>query len=267
VTYVLGQRATLRTTVTDPAGQLSDATVALAVTAPDGTVSAPTVTHPSTGVYTADVTFTQPGDWLVVWTTTGAVVSADFDQVHVIAPALRIVGLAEVKEHGNITGNASDRELLDFIGTAEQIIESIVGVVVPRTITDEVLGSSGELRKIPVLEVLSVVDGGVTLGPSAYTVRLDTGRVDSLRWGGLWRGPQTLVTYRPGRASIEEAIRWAAKELTVHLWRTTQTQRGGRARRTDEAADLAAESRAGYALPNRVLEALQPFALSPVDVG
>jgi hypothetical protein len=132
MTYVVGQRANLRTTITDATSALTDATVVLTVTAPDGTVSTPAVNHPSTGTYNADVTFDQPGDWLRVWSTTGAVVSSNVDQVHVIAPTLRIVGLAEVKEHGNITSTNSDSELLDFIGTAQQMIEDLVGPTVPR---------------------------------------------------------------------------------------------------------------------------------------
>lgn len=268
MTYRVGQAVQL-TTALDGTG--TPPTMALTVTKPDGSTITPTLSAPSTTPtgwsWTANVAVDQEGDWLYLFTASGSYVGVDQDQFHVIAAGLRIVGLAEVKEHGNITGTANDRELLDFIGTAEQMVEAVVGVTVPRTVTDEVLRSSGELRKIPVLEVVSVVDGGVTLDPSAYSVRLDTGQIESTRWGGVWRGPQTLVTYRPGRVPIPEGIRWGAKELVVHLWRTTQTQRGGRARRGDEAAELAAESRAGYALPNRVLEALEPFALSKVDVG
>lgn len=261
MTYVLGQRVNLRTTVTTADGALADATVVLAVTAPDGTVSTPTVTRASIGLYTADVTFDQAGDWLRVWSTSGALVSTDVDQVHVIAPALRIVGLAEVKEHGNITTAASDRELLDFIGTSQQIIEDLVGVTVPQTFT-ETRYAAGQilLEHAPVLSVLSVTEYGATVTPGLYLVDADAGTIDRVD-GRVWYGARTsalTVVYRAGRTPIPEGIRWAAKELTISLWRSTQAQRGGRGRGENQ------DTPTGYALPNRVREALEPFLLAPV---
>jgi hypothetical protein len=261
MTYVVGQRANLRTTITDTAGALTDATVVLTVTAPDGTVSTPPVNHPSTGTYNADVTFDQAGDWLRVWSTTGAVVSSNVDQVHVIAPTLRIVGLAEVKEHGNITSANSDSELLDFIGTAQQMIEDLVGPTVPQTFTQTAGGRRTIwLDRSPVLSVTSVTEYGATVSPGLYAVDLTAGtltRLDRRCWYADPAFPLTVV-YRAGRTPIPEGIRWAAKELTISLWRSTQAQRGGRGR-----GDLP-DTPTGYALPNRVKEALEPFLLIPV---
>jgi hypothetical protein len=257
VTYVQGQRATLRTTITDESGQLSDATVVLTVTAPDGTASTPTVTRESLGVYSAAVTFTQAGDWLRVWTTSGAIVSSDVDQIHVIAPALRLVGLAEVKEHGNITSTASDRELLDFIGTAQQMIELEVGPTVPQTFTETVYacGNAVILGRHPVLSVTSITEYGAVVDPSLYAADLSRGiitRLDGRHWYADATYPLTY-TYRAGRSPIPEALRWAGKELTIHLWRSTQAQRGGRGRGDDPG------TAAPFGLPNRVADALVPF--------
>lgn len=262
MTYFLGQRATLRTEIRNEAGQLANSTVVLTVTAPDGTVSTPAVANDGTGLYSAQVTFDQAGDWLRVWSATGAVVTTDADQVHVIATALRIVGLAEVKEHGNITSSANDRELLDFIGTAQQMIEAEVGVTVPRTITETIYGNAQVLllSNAPVLSVQQVTEYAATVDPSAYVVDTTTGaitRVDGRAWAATVSSPTTW-TYRAGRAPIPEAIRWAAKELTIHLWRSTQAQRGGRGR-----GDVP-ESAAAFGLPNRVADALAPFAKAPV---
>lgn len=262
MTYVLGQRVTLRTSVLNVDGALTDATTVLTITAPNGVVSTPAVTHPSTGVYTADVTFDQAGDWLRVWSTSGTIVSIDVDQIHVIAPTLRIVGLAEVKEHGNITSMANDRELLDFIGTAQQMIEDLVGVTVPQTVTETVYDIEGALwlSQAPVLSVTSVTEYGATVDPALYVIDALAGsirRTDGRPWHGAAYQPITYV-YRAGRAPIPEGIRWAGKELTIALWRSTQAQRGGRARGSD-----APETPTGYALPNRVREALAPFLLVP----
>lgn len=262
MTYVQGQRARLSTTVLDVTGAPASATTVLTMTSPAGIVSTPTVVNAGTGSYYADVTFDEPGDWLRVWSTSGAVVSTDADQIHVIAPTLRIVGLAEVKEHGNITRTDSDRELLDFIGTAQQIIESLVGVTVPQTVTETVYDASQVLwlHYSPVLSVTSVTEYGTPVDPSLYTVDLFTGtitRTDRRNWYGAATSAVTYV-YRAGRTPIPEGIRWAAKELTISLWRSTQAQRGGRGR--GETPDTPT----GYALPNRVKEALEPFLLLPV---
>lgn len=266
MTTLVGQRETLKLEVRDEQGTLTDATVTLTLTRPDGTATSPTAANPSVGIYTADVTWDQPGDWLRVWQTTGAVVSVDVDQVHVIAPTLRIVGLAEVKEHGNITTNASDQELLDFIGTAQQMIENLVGAVVPTTVTETYTstGSRLWLRRAPVLSVTSVTEytGTTALTPLTagdWTLDPETGALT--RNYGWWAGDSVQVVYRPGRSPIPEAIRWAGKELTIHLWRSTQTLRGGRGR--GSADDTAAAVGAGFGLPNRVEDALRPFLRAP----
>lgn len=263
MTYRIGEVVTLSTAM---AGSGTAPTMTLTVTKPDGTSVAPTVSAaaPSgTGwTWTASFAVDQAGDWLWVFIGSGSYSAVDDGQFHVVGSALRIVGLAEVKEHGNITSAGSDRELLDFIGTAEQMIEAHIGPVVPRTVSAERLtirpgATMAWLAYAPVLEVITVVENGITLEPADYLVWLDTGQADRLS-GGTWCGREALFTYRAGRNPIPAAIRWAAKELTVHLWRSTQAQRGGRARGEQ------AESAAGYALPNRVREALIPFALSPL---
>ncbi len=273
MTYLVGRRVTLSTEVRNLAGALADTTMALTMTKPDGTTltPAPTITHPSLGVYSADVTLDTPGDWLRLWTGTGAVEVTDVDQLHVIAAALRIVGLAEVKEHGNITSASSDAELLDFIGTAQQMIESLVGATVPRTVT-EIRHQGNPLRSRahgpavlwlnegPILSVTSVTEYGALVDPSLYLVDVNDAtitRKDCRSWYGDQVFPFTVV-YRVGRVPIDEGIRWAAKELTISLWRSTQTQRGGAGRGGDTPA-----TPTGYGMPNRVREALEPFLLIP----
>jgi hypothetical protein len=138
-------------------------------------------------------------------------------------------------------------------------------VTVPVTVTAEVHDSVGSrlwLRRTPVISVTSVAEFA---GASPYTPLTSAdwtldGQSGALqRVYGAWAGDTVQVTYQAGRKPISEAIRWAAKELTVHLWRSTQAQRGGVARGRGEPVEVAV----GFGLPNRVEDALAPYLLPP----
>lgn len=73
--------------VYNDAGVLTDASVTLAVTAPDGTASNPTVTHVDTGTYTANIDLTSAGVWQWVWTVSGTVQDVANGQVTAADPA------------------------------------------------------------------------------------------------------------------------------------------------------------------------------------
>lgn len=270
MTYHVGQMVQLTTSLT---GTGTAPAMALVVTKPDGTTTTPTVSAPTvtaTGwTWTANVLADQANDWLYQFTASGSYVGVDAGQFHVIAAGLRVVGLDEVKEHGNITSTASDRELLDFIGTAQQMVEQLVGPTVPVTVTGErhrSVGSTIWLDRPPVLSITSVQEyAGATplsaLVAGEWAFDAASGRLDRIVSGypSYWLGTEVLVTYRAGRAPIPEAIRWGAKELTVHLWRSTQAQRGGRAR-----GDVAeAATAAPFGVPNRVRDALALYLLPP----
>ncbi|MER7002210.1 hypothetical protein ABT297_04065 [Dactylosporangium sp. NPDC000555] len=72
-TYDLGDRVPLRHKVYDAAGQYADATVALTLYAPDGTISTPAITRTSTGVYDAAPLADQVDSWQYRWDVSGAV--------------------------------------------------------------------------------------------------------------------------------------------------------------------------------------------------
>jgi hypothetical protein len=54
-------------------GVATAATVACEVRSPSGTVTEPTPTNPSTGVYKTEVDFDEAGTWFVKFTATGGV--------------------------------------------------------------------------------------------------------------------------------------------------------------------------------------------------
>jgi hypothetical protein len=180
------------------------------------------------------------------------------------------VTLAEVKRHGNITGTASDDELPIFIETAQQMIADLVGPIVPTTITAELhTVRPGTLRlwlrHAPVLQVttVQVVGAAAPLSEGSWRLDAESGALYRTVAGGYtyWSHADVLVTYQAGRNPVPAALRWAVMELTIHLWRSTQSQRGGRGRSTG-GEDLALIG-AGYGLPNRVEDALRPFLKSP----
>ena len=76
--FDIGDRVRITATFTDLAGAVADpTTVALTVKAPDGTLTSPSNSKDSTGVYHADVNPDASGTWWYRWTGTGALVAAE----------------------------------------------------------------------------------------------------------------------------------------------------------------------------------------------
>jgi hypothetical protein len=123
----LGEAVTLTTLVTDASGDATDTTMALTVTAPDGTTTTPTVTNPTTGTYTALVTPDQTGTWFYAWDGTGDVVVKDSGQFTVADPAPpAYASLAAFKRRlGEF--DATDDELLDALLVSARRLEEDCG--------------------------------------------------------------------------------------------------------------------------------------------
>ena len=89
-TYDLGDSVLLTFTVKTLVGgvlTLTNATVALTLTAPDGTHPAASVSNTSTGVYQATVAPDQAGEWTFRWVATGAATTAE-DGAFLVEPNL-----------------------------------------------------------------------------------------------------------------------------------------------------------------------------------
>lgn len=128
-TYQVGNVATLTTTVKNAAGAATDATMALVVTAPDGTNPTTTVTHVSTGVYQALVSVTAAGSWTYKWTASGTVSAVDEGSFFAADPApLVYATLTEFRERLNITNaTRDDAPLLDALETASRDVDEDTG--------------------------------------------------------------------------------------------------------------------------------------------
>lgn len=91
-TYDLGDSVSLLFTVKvrDPltgVETLTNATVALTVTKPDGSTQNPSINNAATGKYVATVAPDQAGEWLYKWTATGAATTAE-DGAFIVEPNL-----------------------------------------------------------------------------------------------------------------------------------------------------------------------------------
>ncbi|MGA4726290.1 N,N-dimethylformamidase beta subunit family domain-containing protein [Micromonospora taraxaci] len=175
-----------------------------------------------------------------------------------------IVTVEEVKKQLNIPlGDTSqDAELGDFIASVTDVIEHIVGPVVPREVVEFHDGGQGALtlRRPPVLSVTSVVESGVTLDAAGYASSLASGllRRSSGRWAGGYGS--VGVTYQAGRATTPASIKQAAKELVALNFRP---QQGGNFSPFDSGGDSApgGDMILGFFVPNRVMQMLSPHAL------
>lgn len=126
MSFDVGDLWTPELTVKNAAGVLTAATVALSVTSPAGTVSSPTVSTPSVGLYTASVPLTEDGYWLATWTVSGTVTGVESQQVYARRYAVSAT-LAEIKAALNKTLTVDDAELARILDAAVTEYEELVG--------------------------------------------------------------------------------------------------------------------------------------------
>ena len=237
--YDLGDPVPLSIQIKDSAGVLANATlVTLYVTDPDGATTSAAITATSTGVYQQTYAPATVGRYIVRWAATGTNASSYTDTFDVNDPAdLTLVSLADAKTYLNITSTNSDEEIRQFILEATDIAERLTGRQLRRkTFVEAYNGSDAispyrglialRLRKVPVISITSVVENGLTLAATDYTVSPESGvlyRGSSMFRQGWQPGEQNItITYAAGDLSNVTA-QTLVKELTRHLWRT---QRG-----------------------------------------
>lgn len=244
-------------------------TVALTITLPDGTTTAPTVVNPPTptGTYAYDYVTTSlagrvTGRWLFTMATGKTTAYVEEFDVRPADPGY-VMSLASVKEHLNIptTNTTDDEELRDWLESVTRLIESKAGEVTRKSFTERHNGGGSLwLRHPPVLSVTTIapwLSAGTTY--AAADVRAtDSGRVELLS-GGCFSGGPFAVTYVAGRAIVPANIIGAAKIILKHLW---ETQRGASALPLQAADEMSIVPGFGFAVPNRALELLAPDLLS-----
>lgn len=243
MTYDLGDRVPLRYRALDADQQLVDTTMALAVTAPDGTITAPTVTRTSLGIYDDSVPATQVGQWRATWTASGTIVDEVTVYFDVADPAPPLYcSLDRFKRALGVDLNDASRddELFDRLDAASRGIERnthrkqfwLAPVPAVRTyrVADRVSRSDDGFvfdfgDDIGSLDGLVVEIGSNTSGWTAVT-DYETGPENALEDGlpivylirpSSWGTQRVRITARPGWPAIpvvlEEATQLQASRL------------------------------------------------------
>lgn len=162
----------------------------------------------------------------------------------------------EAKEALNITSDAYNAELQDYIDGAIAAVENICGPAEPTVATDVIQPVNGTLilTRMPLVEVTSVI--GATDGTEVVsTIRadLDAGMVTANFGESALSDNWYTVAYTYGRASAPAAMKQAAKVILKHQW---QTQRA-------PSAKSAGDAKPTFAIPNAALQMLVPYARGP----
>lgn len=189
---------------------------------------------------------------------------------------MSIASLAEARTHLNFGADTShDGELQIFIDAADPIVEDIIGPVTPVDRDEWYDGGYGDivLRHWPVTVVTTVTEySGAT--PTTLTVAATPDVITSTSyvfdpetailyrrstWGAVRfaNGVSNVrVQYTAGRSPVPANVKLAALELIRHLYQSTQQsgrpQFGG-------AGEEGPWAPAGFAVPTRVIELLEPF--------
>ncbi|RSN64036.1 hypothetical protein DMH12_04500 [Streptomyces sp. WAC 04229] len=182
---------------------------------------------------------------------------------------MALLTLAEAKAQLDIASDTDDVELQAFIEALTAPIERLIGPVEVREFTETIEGRSSILclSHIPAVALVSVapaVDDGDSLDLSQLVLDGTTGIVRR-RGGGTFAGTLWLARYTAGRAEDMPTVNLAARILLQHLWRTQYGASRGvpGVGGSDDYSVTEPIAGWGYAIPNRVLQLLEPYRVPP----
>lgn len=163
--------------------------------------------------------------------------------------------LEDARRHLSISSTAQDAELMEYLATAQSLIERRTGAFAPtsRTHTVRTNGSALLLSHRPVVSVESVTDAaGVSVDTSGAAIDATAGIVHLSLTPGVY-----TVTYTAGLTDVPDALKMAALITLRHLWNTKR----GNTRRAADDDTMQNGTGAGYALPWMAVEMCAPFDL------
>jgi hypothetical protein len=246
-TYDLGDGVNLRHFVYDRDGALTDATVALSITKPDDTSTAPSVTHTSLGQYDA-ATYVPAavGYYTYRWTVTGTVTDVSTGSFTVADPApASYATLEELKASRRITGTSDDAALIKVLAAASRLIDRKTGrrfyldtTATARTynvatrvtrggclLVDDIGSTTGLVVEVGFDSSFSTVSSTIMYSPDNALVRgLPIASLSTLN--GCWRDRQARVTARWGWPAVPAEISQAALLLANRLYMRKDSPEG-----------------------------------------
>ncbi|MFD7791027.1 head-tail connector protein [Streptomyces sp. NPDC059759] len=179
---------------------------------------------------------------------------------------MALLTLEQAKAQLDIDSGVDDVELQAYVDSLTAVIERFVGPVENRTVTEVADGRAAiALTQVPVVSLTSLtplMTGGVAVGTDEVFVDGDSGVVRRRDGGAFVGGPWTAV-YEAGRGEVPPTINLAARILLQHLWRTQYGASRVPAAGADDWSVNEPVPGFGYAIPNRVLQLLEPFKVPP----
>ncbi|MGW0795188.1 head-tail connector protein [Streptomyces sp. NPDC002692] len=177
---------------------------------------------------------------------------------------MALLTLAEAKEQLDIDGTGQDTELQVYVDALTATIERHVGPVEIRTVTEVVDGRAAlVLTQVPAVSLTSLtplMTAGLAVGTGEVFLDGDSGVVRRLD-GAVFTGGPWRAVYEAGRGDVPATINLAARILLQHLWRTQYGASRGLSGigGGDDFNVTEAVPGWGYAIPNRVLQLLEPY--------
>lgn len=251
-TFDLGDTVSLQHRVYS-GGVLSSATVTLSVTAPDGTVTTPSVSTSSTGVFNATVATDQVGLWFYVWSVTGAVPDDEVPGQFTVATRAPLVyaSLYTVRLALGINNDTSrDALIQSACEAASRYIDDTCGrrfyadtTATARTyrlrgrayqtdegqalMVDDISSTSGLVVAVGYGASFSTITDYETAPDNALA--LGQPITELIRTAGTWsysRFSRVRVTAKWGFPSVPDAIAEAAKLQAMRLYRRKDSPEG-----------------------------------------
>lgn len=277
-TYEIGSTIRITYRNYDTAGALANpGTSAGTFTLPDGSTTAATITSGGTGIIIASLVTTQAGRHRLQITGTGANTERlpyrDVADVWPTTPVTAI-SLQDARDELSLpaTEVAGDDELRLFIASATDMIEELCAArglaLIPKSRTEDSQPRTETVstRRTPVGTVTSVTEYSGTTAtviplaatPGAsgdgYLINTDTGILTRVNSGRVkaWQ-PWVRVVYTWGPTVVSPRAIMATRALVAHLWSI-----GQRGQRPSFGGDEYTMTPSGYAVPNRVVEILDP---------
>lgn len=184
---------------------------------------------------------------------------------------MALLTLAEAKAQLDIETSTSDTELQAYVDGVTMAIEAHVGPVENRSVTEtHDIPACGAgvlvLRQTPAVSltsVLPVLGNGAVYDVAGLDLDGPTGMVRRTD-GGRLCGP-LRITYTAGRGTVPATINLAARIMIQHLWRTQfgASRAGASIGGGDDFSVNEPVAGWGYAIPNRVLQLLEPYRRAP----